>query len=85
MCSSVHNFNKYSAPNFNQISSLDSKCDTLNKFYKDFGKLKDVKSQTNEIKKKRITVLKNTSMLCDVLVRIYTKEYNQVFKCKDED
>ena len=24
-------------------------------------------------------------MLCDVLVRIYTKEYNQVFKCKDED
>ena len=30
--SSVHNFNKYSLPNFNEISSIDSKFDTMNKF-----------------------------------------------------
>ena len=30
--SSVHNFNKYSLPNFNEISSIDSKFDTINKF-----------------------------------------------------
>ena len=36
MYSSVNNFNKYSVSNFNEISSLDSKFDILNKFYKDF-------------------------------------------------
>ena len=30
--SSVHNFNKYRLPNFNEISSIDSKFDTMNKF-----------------------------------------------------
>ena len=30
--SSAHNFNKYSLPNFNEISSVDSKFDTMNKF-----------------------------------------------------
>ena len=39
MYSSVNNFNKYSVSNFNEISSLDSKFGTLNKFYKDFKKL----------------------------------------------
>ena len=40
---SVFNFNKYSVSNFNEISSLDSKFDTLNKFYKDFENLKVLK------------------------------------------
>ena len=31
---SLHNFNKYSVPNFNKIQSTDSKYDTLNNFYK---------------------------------------------------
>ena len=39
----VHNFNKYSESNFNEISD-DSKFDTLNKFYKDFKKLNYLKS-----------------------------------------
>ena len=34
--SSVHNFNIYNVSKFNEISSIDSKFDTLNKFYKDF-------------------------------------------------
>ena len=56
---SVHNFNKYSVLNFNEISSINSKFETLNKFYKDFKKLKAVKCQTKETKQKKITVLKN--------------------------
>ena len=71
--SSVHNSDKYSVPSFNEISPLDSKFDTLNKFYKDFEKLKGAKSQTKERKQKRITVLKNTFMIYDVFVRIYKK------------
>ena len=43
--SSGHNFNKYSLSNFNEISSIDSKFYTINKFYKDLVKLNDVKSQ----------------------------------------
>ena len=49
----MHNFNKYSVSNFNEISSLDSKFDTLNKFHNDFKKLKDVKCQTNETTEKK--------------------------------
>ena len=37
---SVHNFNKCSVSNFNEISSIDCKFDTLEKFYKYFLKLK---------------------------------------------
>ena len=77
--------NKYSVSNFSEISSRDSKFNTLNKFYKDFKKLEDVKSQTNETKQKKTTVLKNSSVLYDMLIKIYRKEYNQVFKSKDEN
>ena len=45
---SVHNFNKYSVSNFNEISSIDSKFDAINKFYKDLLKLNNVKSQNDD-------------------------------------
>ena len=51
--SSRHNFNKYSLPNFNEISSIDSKFDTINKFYKYLVKLNDVKSQNKNRKQKK--------------------------------
>ena len=38
----VHNFNKYSVPNFNKIPSIDSKFDTLNNSYKYFKELEGV-------------------------------------------
>ena len=72
-------------PNFNKIPSIDSKFDTLNNFYKDFKKLKAVKSQTKERKQKKITVLKRTSFLYDQLISTYKKDYYQAFKSKDED
>ena len=62
---SVHNFNKYRVPSFDEISSIDSKFDTINKFYKDVIKLHNVKSQNENTKhiKKKITVLKNASLI----------------------
>ena len=82
----MHNFNKYSVSNFNEISSLDSKFDTLNKFHNDFKKLKDVKCQTNETtEKKTMAVLKKASVLYDELIKIYKKEYVQTFKSKDKN
>ena len=49
----VHNFNKYSVPSFNEISSIDSKFDTIKKFHKDLLKLNDGKSQNKNTKQKK--------------------------------
>ena len=86
---SVHNFNKYSVSNFNKISSTDSKFDAINKFYKDLVKLKsqnkNVKSQNKNTKEKKITVLKNASLLYYELINMYKKDYEKVFENTDED
>ena len=58
MYNSGHDFNKYSVSTFNEISPLYSKLDPLNKFYNNFKTLEDFKSQTNETKLKKITLLK---------------------------
>ena len=60
---SVQNFNKYSLPNFNEISSIDSKFDRINKFYKYLVKLNNVRSKNENTKQKKITVLKNAAQL----------------------
>ena len=49
---SVDNFNKYSLLNFNELSSIDSKFDTINKFYKDLLRLNGVKSKNKNTKQK---------------------------------
>ena len=79
----MHNVNIYVCK-FNEISSIDSKFDTLNKFYKDFEKLDDVKSQNKNTKQRKITVLKNTSSLYE-LINIYKKEYDPTFESKDKN
>ena len=81
----VHNFNKYSVSKFKEILSIDSKFDTLNKFYKYFKKLESVESQNQNTKQKKINVLKNISLLYNVLINIYKKEYNQIFKSKEKN
>ena len=80
----MHNFNKYSVFSFNEISSIDSKFDTINKFSEDLLKLNDVKSQNKITKKKKITVLENASLLYNKWVDMYKKECEQVFENKDE-
>ena len=75
---SVHNFNKYSVSGFYEISSIDSKFDTLNKFYKDLLKLNDVKSQSKNTKQK------SALLIYYELIDMYKKEYEHVFENKDE-
>ena len=41
---SVHNFNKYNTSAFYKISSVDSKFDKINKFYKDLLSLNKLKT-----------------------------------------
>ena len=50
---SVHNFDKYSVMRFNEISSIESKFNVLNRFYIDLTKLNAVKSQNNKTKQKK--------------------------------
>ena len=69
---------------FNEISSIDSEVDTINKFYKDLLKLKDVKSHNKITKQKKTTVLKKASLLYNEWIDMYKKEYEQVFEGKDE-
>ena len=80
----MHTFDKYSLPNFNEISSIDSKFDTINKFYKDLVKLNNVKSRDDK-KQKNADVLKNATQLYNKWIDMYKKEYGQVFETKDED
>ena len=49
----VHNFNRYRLFNFYEISSTESKFDTIDKFYKDLLKLNNVKSKTEDTKLKK--------------------------------
>ena len=55
---SEHNFSKHRLSTFNEITSIDSKFDTLNKFYKDFIKLEGVKTKSKDATRKKTTVLK---------------------------
>ena len=71
-------------PNFNEISSIDSKFNIINKFYKDLLKLNDVKIRNKNAKLKK-TVLKNASLLYYELINLYKKEYEQVFENKYEN
>ena len=70
--------------NFNEISLIDSKFDSLDKFYKDFLKLKKLKGCNKETNQKKISVLKNASLLYNGLINIYKKENGQVFESKDK-
>ena len=76
--SSVHNFNKYSVPNFNELLPIDYKFDAINTFYRDHSKLNNVKSQSGYTRQKKLAVLKNASLLYYDLVNMYKKEYEQV-------
>ena len=81
----MHKFNKYIVSSFNEISSVDPKFDTINKFYKDLFKLNDVKSQNKITKQKKITVLKNASLLYNKWIDVYKKEYEHIFENKGEN
>ena len=56
--------------------------DTINKFYKDILKSHNVKSQKENTKQNKRTVLKNASLLFYELINMCKKEYEQVLKLK---
>ena len=66
---------KNSVSSFNEISSIDSKFDEINKFYKDFKKLRCAKSKNDKTKQKKITVLKNALLLYDEVISIYITRF----------
>ena len=69
---------------FNEISSIDSKFDTISRFYKDLLKLTDVRSQ-NKITKQKHNCVKKSSLLYNKWIDMYKKEYEKVFENKDEN
>ena len=71
----VHNFNKYRLSNFHETSSTDSKFDTINRFYKHLLILNNVKKKTENAKQRKVTVLKNSTLLYYEWISVYKKEY----------
>ena len=69
----MHNFNKYITLCFNEITSIDSKFDTTEKFYNDFERFNNVKSKNNETVARKMIVL-NNAMLHNDLIGIYKYE-----------
>ena len=53
VCNSVYNFDKYSVSNFNEIASVNSKFDTLNKFIKFLRNLKVLKFELMKQSKRK--------------------------------
>ena len=70
---SAYNFNKYSLPNFNEISSIDSKFDTINKFYKHLVKSNNLRTRDDK-KQNKVDVVKNATQLYSKWIDIYKKE-----------
>ena len=71
----VHNFNKYRLSKFHETSSTDSKFDTINRFYKHLLILNNVKKKTENAKQRKVTVLKNSTLLYYEWISVYKKEY----------
>ena len=78
----AHNFNKHSVSNFNKITSVYSKFDTLNKFHKKLIKLQDVRSKTKETKQKKIIAIKMYHCFMMNWLASIKNIYNHTFKAK---
>ena len=66
VCDSLHNLNKDHVPDFNEISSIDSKADRTNTFYKELLKLNTVKIQNGNTEQKHNCVKKCITALLRV-------------------
>ena len=73
---SKHSFYKYRLSEFNKISSIDSKFDTIEKCYKDFITLTDVDAEPENIEHK-LVVLNKVSKLYDDLIKEFKNIYER--------
>ena len=72
-----HKFYKYRLSEFVKISSIESKFDTLETFYKELIDLKSLDARTTENMKHKSTVLNNVSELYDDLIKEYKAVYER--------
>ena len=75
------NFYKYKLSKFSQISSIESKFDTLKMFYRDFTSLKFLKAKKERVNHKS-TVLNNVSNLYNSEL---TLEYKKAYEREPKD
>ena len=73
----ITNFCKYRLSEFVKISSIESKFDTLETFYKELIDLKSLNARTTENMKHKSTVLNNVSELYDDLIKEYKAVYER--------
>ena len=81
---SKHSFYKYRLSEFNKISSIDSKFDTIEKCYKDFITLTDVDAEPENIEHK-LVVLNKVPKSYDNLIKEYKKVYERESKNDKSD
>ena len=81
---SKHSFYKYRLREFNKISSIDSKFDTIEKCYKDFITLTDVDAEPENIEHK-LVVLNKVPKNYDNLIKEYKKVYERESKNDKSD
>ena len=81
---SKHSFYKYRLSEFNKISSIDSKFDTIEKCYKDFITLTDVDAEPENIEHK-LVVLNKVPKNYDNLIKEYKKVYERESKNDKSD
>ena len=72
-----HNFYKYRLSKFSQISSIESKFDTLGVFYRAFVSLKSLEAKTKENTDHKFVVLNNAFYRYDNLIKEYKKVYER--------
>ena len=72
-----HNFYKYRLDKFSNISSIESKFDMLEMFYKEFITLKSLEVKTEENTNHKFVVLNNALNEYDKLIKEYKKVYER--------
>ena len=72
-----HNFYKYRLDKFSNISSIESKFDMLEMFYKEFITLKSLEVKMEENTNHKFVVLNNALNEYDKLIKEYKKVYER--------
>ena len=81
---SKYNFEKYKLSKFNEIASIDSRFDMMNKCYNDFIRLMDVVAEPKNVEHK-LLVLEKVSKIYDDLIIQYKKDYERESKNDKSD
>lgn len=81
---SKYNFEKYKLSKFNEIASIGSRFDMMNKCYNDFIRLMDVVAEPKNVEHK-LLVLEKVSTIYDDLIIQCKKDYERESKNDKSD